>query len=223
MERFADHYLNTEILFRYGPEIVAGIWVTLGVAVATVAIGVGLGLAMAIVLVARVPVLRWVVTGWIELFRTLPQLAVIIFVYFGLPYAGITVSPFWATAGALGAVLSAFAAEIFRSAIQALPQGQWDAAAALGLRFRGIFFLVILPQAVRLAVPLLTNRAIAITKGTALGTAVSLPEILGRAQSAMAIAANPSPLTLAAALYLVLFLPLVVASRWLEASRTVPR
>lgn len=223
MERFADHYLNTEILLRYGPEIVAGIWVTLGVAVATVAIGVGLGLAMAVVLVARVPVLRWVVSCWVEVFRTLPQLAVIIFVYFGLPYAGITVSPFWATAGALGAVLSAFAAEIFRSAIQALPMGQWDAAAALGLRFRGIFFLVILPQAVRLAVPLLTNRAIAITKGTALGTAVALPEILGRAQSAMAIAANPSPLTLAAALYLVLFLPLVVASRWLEASRTVPR
>ena len=76
--------------------------------------------------------------------------------------------------------------------------------------------LVILPQAIRIAVPLLTNRAIAITKGTALGTAVSLPEMLGRAQSAMAIAANPSPLTLAAALYLLFFLPLVVASRWLE-------
>ena len=71
--------------------------------------------------------------------------------------------------------------------------------------------------------PLLTNRAIAITKGTALGTAVSLPEILGRAQSVMAIAANPSPLSLAAALYIVLFLPLVIASRWLEATHTVPR
>ena len=77
-------------------------------------------------------------------------------------------------------------------------------------------FLILLPQAIRLAVPLLANRAISITKGTALGTAVSLPEILGQAQSAMAIAANPSPLTLAAALYLALFLPLVAASRWLE-------
>ena len=77
--------------------------------------------------------------------------------------------------------------------------------------------MVILPQAIRLAIPLLTNRAIAITKGTALGTAVSLPEVLGAAQSAMAIAANPSPLTLAAAFYLLFFMPLVVASRWLEA------
>lgn len=222
MERFAEYYLNAEILLQYGPAIIAGAWVTVGVAAATVAIGLALGLAMAIVLVARLRGLRWLVIIWIEVFRTLPQLAVLIFIYFGLPYAGLTISPFWATAGALGAVLSAFAAEIFRSAIQALPPGQWDAAAALGFRFRGTFFLVILPQAIRLAIPLLTNRAIAITKGTALGTAVSLPEILGQAQSAMAIAANPSPLTLAAALYLVLFLPLVVASRWIESSRVVP-
>ena len=223
MDRFAEYYLNAEVLATYGPEIVGGLWVTLATAAATVVIGVGLGLLMAIALAARVPGLRYPIGVWVEVFRTLPQLAVIIFLYFGLPYAGVTISPFWATAGALGAVLSAFAAEIFRSAIQALPRGQWDAAAALGLRFPGIFFLVILPQAVRLAVPLLTNRAIAITKGTALGTAVSLPEILGRAQSAMAIAANPSPLTLAAALYLVLFLPLVVATRWLESTRVAPR
>ena len=223
MDRLAEHYFNLDVLRQYGPEILGGLWVTLGAAVAVVLLGIGLGLLLAVVLAARLPVLRQLVTVWVELFRTLPQLAVIIVLYFGLPYAGITLSPFWATVVALGAVLSAFAAEIFRSSIQALPPGQWDAARALGFRFRGAFFLVILPQAVRLAVPLLTNRAIAITKGTALGTAVSLPELLGRAQSAMAIAANPSPLTLAAALYLVLFLPLVIASRWIEATRVTPR
>ncbi len=72
----------------------------------------------------------------------------------------------------------------------------------------------------RLAVPLLTNRAIAVAKGTALGAAVSLPELLSDAQSATALAANPSPLTLAGVLYLLLFLPLVVASRWLERGGT---
>ena len=156
------------------------------------------------------------ITVFVDIFRTLPQLVVIVFIYFGLPYADIQLSPFAATVIALGAVLAAFATEIFWAAIQAVPQGQWDAARSLGLSFLRILFLVILPQAIRIAVPLLTNRAIAITKGTALGTAVSLPELLGRAQSAMAIAANPSPLTLAAALYLLFFLPLVVASRWLE-------
>ena len=223
MDRLGEYYFNLDILRTYGPEIAAGLWVTLAAAAATVALGIGLGLAMAVALAARVPVLRQAIIVWIEVFRTLPQLAVIIVLYFGLPYAGLTLSPFWATVGALGAVLSAFAAEIFRSSIQALPRGQWDAGYALGLRFPVVFFRLILPQAIRLALPLLTNRAIAITKGTALGTAVSLSEILGRAQSAMAIAANPSPLTLAAALYLVLFLPLVVATRWVEAGRVVPR
>jgi polar amino acid transport system permease protein len=74
----------------------------------------------------------------------------------------------------------------------------------------------VLPQAVRLATPLLANRAIAVAKGTALGAAVALPELLSDAQSATAMAANPSPLTLAGVLYLLLFLPLVVGSRLLE-------
>jgi polar amino acid transport system permease protein len=157
---------------------------------------------------------------FVDIFRTLPQLVIIVFLYFALPYADIQLSPFAATTLALGAVLAAFATEIFWAAIQAVPEGQWDAARSLGLGFFRILLLIILPQAIRIAVPLLTNRAIAITKGTALGTAVSLPELLGRAQSAMAIAANPSPLTLAAALYLVFFVPLVVASRWIERTAT---
>jgi len=216
MDRLIEYYFNAAVLAQYGPSIIGGFWVTLQVAVLIILLGIGLGLGMATLYIMRAPVLRPLIVVWIEVFRTLPQLAVIVFVYFALPYAGLTVSPFGATVFALGAVLSAFAAEIFRAAIQSIAQGQWDAGAALGFRFPGTFFLVILPQAVRLAIPLLTNRAIAITKGTALGTAVSLSEILGRAQSAMAIAANPSPLTLAAALYLLLFVPLVVATRWLE-------
>ena len=116
----------------------------------------------------------------------------------------------------LGAVLSAFAADIFYASIMAVPPGQWDAARALGLRPAPMFALVILRQAIELAVPLLTNRSIAIAKGTALGSAIALPETLSSAQSITAITANPSPLTLAAALYLVLFIPLVALSRILE-------
>jgi polar amino acid transport system permease protein len=98
----------------------------------------------------------------------------------------------------------------------AVPPGQSDAAKALGLARLKTMALVILPQAGRLALPMLTNRAIAIGKGTALGTAVALPETLGQAQSVMAIVANPSPLTLAAMFYLALFIPLVAASRVIE-------
>ncbi len=217
MHALADNFFNPQILAQYGPAVLRGFWVTVAVALLTIVLGVGMGLVLAIVRAMKIRTADAIITVFVDIFRTLPQLVVIVFIYFGLPYADIQLSPFAATVISLGAVLAAFATEIFWAAIQAVPQGQWDAARSLGLGFFQILFLVILPQAIRIAIPLLTNRAIAITKGTALGTAVSLPELLGRAQSAMAIAANPSPLTLAAALYLVFFVPLVVASRWLEA------
>ncbi len=217
MHTLLDNYFNTEILARYLPSLLAGFWMTIQVAIVTIIVGVGSGLALATIRALENKLANAVIVVWVDVFRTLPQLVVIIFVYFALPYAGIRLSPFWATVIALGAVLSAFSTEAFWAAILAVHRGQWDAARALGLRFLPTLFLIILPQAIRLAVPLLTNRAIAITKGTALGTAVSLPEVLGAAQSAMAISANPSPLTLAAAFYLLFFVPLVIASRWLEA------
>ncbi len=216
MSPLLDNFFNRQILAQYGPNVLRGFWVTADVALLTIFFGVVIGLALAVVRAMRIRAADVAITVFVDVFRTLPQLVVIIFVYFGLPYAGIQLSPFACTVLSLGAVLAAFATEIFWSAIQAVPQGQWDAARSLGLGFFRILFMVILPQAIRIAVPLLANRAIAITKGTALGTAVSLPELLGRAQSAMAIAANPSPLTLAAAFYLLFFVPLVVASRWLE-------
>lgn len=218
MGPLADNFLNLRILEQYGPTILGGFGVTVAVAVLTIVLGIATGLALAIVRALRWRPADMAITLFVDVFRTLPQLVIIVFLYFALPYADIQLSPFVATTLALAAVLAAFATEIFWSAIQAVPRGQWDAARSLGLGFSKILLLVVLPQAVRIAVPLLANRAIAITKGTALGTAVSLPELLGRAQSAMAIAANPSPLTLAAALYLVFFVPLVVASRWLEHS-----
>lgn len=216
MDRLADTFFNLAILRQYGPAMLPGLLVTVQVAALTVLTGVAAGLALALLRCLRWRWLDLAIICWIDLFRSLPQLVVIIVAYFALPYAGVALSPFMASLLALGCVLSAFAAEIIWAAIGAVPPGQWDAGRALGLRERAILRRVVLPQAVRLATPLLTNRAIAVAKGTALGAAVSLPELLADAQSATAIAANPSPLMLAGVLYVLLFLPLVVASRWVE-------
>jgi polar amino acid transport system permease protein len=97
-----------------------------------------------------------------------------------------------------------------------VPTGQWEAARSTGLRFGQTLRLVVLPQALRVTVPPLTNRAIAITKGTALGSVVAVSEVLGAASSAMSNSYNASPLLLGAGAYLVLFLPVVVFGRWLE-------
>jgi polar amino acid transport system permease protein len=223
MHPIVENYFNLDVLGRYYPSILAGYIVTVEVALLTIVFGVGVGLTLAILRCLRLRVLNALIVIYVDIFRSLPQLVVIVFVYFALPYAGLSLSPFVATVLSLAAVLSAFATEAFWAAILALPQGQWDAARSLGLGFFSTLCLVVLPQAVRIAIPLLANRAISITKGTALGTAVSLPEVLGQAESVMAIAANPSPLTLAAALYLCFFVPLVVASRWLEQRQSFAR
>jgi polar amino acid transport system permease protein len=116
----------------------------------------------------------------------------------------------------LGLILAAFAEEAFWSAITAIPRGQWEAARSTGLSFAQSLGSVVMPQALRIAIPLLTNRTIAITKGTALASVIAVPEILDKAQSAMSLSSNASPLMIGAALYLVIFAPFVVFSRWLE-------
>jgi His/Glu/Gln/Arg/opine family amino acid ABC transporter permease subunit len=216
MDRILEYYFNPDVLAIALPQVLAGFRMTVIVSLLVIVFGVLFGLLLALVKSANLRVVNAIITAYVDVFRTLPQLVVIIFMYFGLPYLGLTMSPFVTTVLALGLVLSAFATEIFWSAIMALPRGQWDAASALGFSRSQTLLTIILPQAIRLAVPLLTNRAISISKGTALGTAVSLPETLGQAQSVMALVANPSPLTLAAAFYVLFFLPLVIASRYLE-------
>jgi His/Glu/Gln/Arg/opine family amino acid ABC transporter permease subunit len=216
VERIAENFFNAAVIAQALPAVLRGFLVTVEVSLAVIVAGIAAGTGLALLRCARMAVLDWPIALFVDVFRTLPQLVVLIFLYFGLPYLGLTLSPFLTVVLGLGAVLAAFSAEIVWSAILALPRGQWDAARALGLRPLPVLLLVVLPQAVRLAAPLLTNRAIAITKGTALGTAVSLPEALGSAQSAMSILANPSPLTLAAGLYLLFFVPLVALGRTLE-------
>jgi len=116
----------------------------------------------------------------------------------------------------LSTVLAAFAEEVFWAGITSVTRGQWLAARSTGLTALQTLAYVVLPQAVRLAIPPLTNRTIAITKNTALGSAIGVSEILGRATSAQAFSGNATPLTIGALLYLAIFLPLVVASRSLE-------
>jgi polar amino acid transport system permease protein len=218
MEALIENFFNLPVMVGALPSMLPGFGLTVLVSLLVIAFGLFSGLALAILRSLQLKVVNGLITFYVDVFRTLPQLVIIIFLYFGMPYMGVTLSPLVTTVLALGAVLSAFACEIFVSCMQALPKGQTDAARALGFGPLRTLFMIVLPQAIRMAVPLLTNRAISISKGTALGTAVSLPETLGQAQSYMSIVANPSPLTLAAGFYLLLFIPLVILSRWLEHS-----
>jgi polar amino acid transport system permease protein len=152
----------------------------------------------------------------VDLFRALPPLVIIVFIYFGLPSVDLSPSGFVSTWLSLTLVLMAFSEEIFWAGITSIAKGQWEAARSTGLTYGQTLMNVVLPQALRLTIPPLTNRMIAITKGTALGSVVAVHEIIYYASSGSSEAGNPTPLTLGALAYLVLFLPVVVFSRWIE-------
>jgi polar amino acid transport system permease protein len=213
---FAFSFLNAQVAAEYWPKIAEGLLVTLALAALIIAAGLALGLLLAVLRCLAIRPLNWAIIFLVDLFRALPPLVLIVLIYFGLPAAGIGLSGFAATWLALTLVLMAFAEEIFWGSICAVPRGQWEAGRALGLHFLPTLVRIVLPQAIRIAIPPLTNRTIAITKGTALGSVVAVAEILGAAQSAMAFSGNPTPLMLGAIAYLLLFLPVVVAGRWIE-------
>ncbi|SHJ62693.1 polar amino acid transport system permease protein [Roseomonas rosea] len=222
LDGFAITFLNGKVMAEWLPKIVEGFALTVALAALIVVAGLALGLGLAVLRAFGLRVLNWAIIFFVDLFRALPPLVIIVLLYFGLPGMGISLSGFWATWLSLTLVLAAFSEEIFWAGITATPRGQWDAGKALGLRFLPILFRIVLPQAVRMVVPPLTNRTIAITKGTALASVVGVAEILGAAQSAMAFSGNPSPLTLGAIAYALLFLPVVGAGRWIERRVAIP-
>ncbi len=215
-QRFVFSFLNLEVMRRYLPSIVDGFVLTIYLALAVIATGLVLGLALAMLRSAQLRPVNWAIVLFVDLLRALPPLVIIVLFYFALPYVGIRMSGVTATWASLSLVLAAFAEEIFWAGILAVPRGQWEAARSTGLSFSQALAFVVLPHAVRLTIPPLTNRAIAITKGTALGSVVGVPEILTQAITGQSFSGNASPLTLGALAYLVLFVPFVVVGRWVE-------
>lgn len=215
-DRFADSFLNARVAAEYLPKIIDGFWLTILLALCIIATGLAAGLGLAVVRAFGIRPLNWLIIFLVDLFRALPPLVIIALLYFGLPAAGLSFSGFASAWLALSLVLMAFTEEIFWAGITAVPKGQWEAARSTGLGFLRTLRHVVLPQAFRMTIPPLTNRTIAITKGTALASVVAVPEILGAAQAGVSFSFNPTPLTLGAAAYLVLFLPVVVLGRWVE-------
>jgi polar amino acid transport system permease protein len=214
--RFLDTFFDGAVIERYFPAIMKGVVVTIEIAAAVVVTGILLGLALAIVRAFRLLAVNALIVVFVDMFRALPPLVIILLVYFGLPNVGINLPSFAVLWLVLALVLAAFAEEIFWAGILSIPKGQWEAARSTGLSFLGTLAYIVLPQAVRLTVPPLTNRTIAITKNTALGTVIGVGEILNQATTAQSFSGNATPLMMGAIAYVILFIPVVVLGRFLE-------
>lgn len=213
---FIDTFFKPELIARYLPDILRGMAVTTEIAVLVVVAGVTLGLALALIRSLRVRLINLLIIVFVDVARALPPLVLVLIVYFGLPNVGVVLPSYVVLWLVLSLLLGAFAEEIFWAGILSVRKGQWDAARSTGLTYVQALVHVILPQAVRLTVPPLTNRTIAITKNTALGTVIGVPEILNQATTAESFSFNATPLMMGAIAYLVLFVPVVIAGRYIE-------
>ena len=213
---FIQTFFNGAVIARYLPDILKGTLVTVEIAAAVVITGIVLGLALALLRSFRLRAVNAPLVVFVDIMRALPPLVLVLIVYFGLPNVGISLSSFAVLWLVLSLVLAGFAEEIFWAGILSVRQGQWEAARSTGLTYAQALLYVILPQAVRLTVPPLTNRTIAITKNTALGMVIGVPEILNQATTAQSFSGSATPLMMGALAYLALFVPVVIVGRWIE-------
>ncbi|MFJ4257485.1 amino acid ABC transporter permease [Pseudomonas monteilii] len=204
-----ETFFNFEVLRSSALALLEGLklTVTLGLTSLVASFVVGLILVLAR-LYGPMPI-RIVAITFIDVFRAIPLLVLLVLVYYALPFVGVNFTPFWAAVTALSLVASAYAAECFRAGIEAVAKGQFEAARALGFSWTDLMKDVVLPQAVRLVIPPSTGIGISLIKDTALASVVAMPDLLKQATQAQAFYANPSPLIGAALLYLIILLPLV--------------
>jgi polar amino acid transport system permease protein len=173
-------------------------------------------MALAVLRSYRIKALSALIVIFVDLMRSLPPLVLILLIYFGLPTLGLTLSGFFVLWLVLTLVLGAFSEEIFWAGILSVRKGQWEAARSTGLGFNQTLIYVVIPQAVRMTVAPLTNRTIAITKNTALGTVIGVGEILNQASTAQSFSGSATPLMMGAIAYILLFIPVVALGRWIE-------
>ena len=213
---FVETFFNRDVLLSSFPLLLSGLKVTLLLGIVSIIAGLVLGLFVALIRIYAIRPVGIVAKIYIDVFRSIPLLVLLIVVYYALPFVGLRMSPFMSAATALTLVSGAYTAEIFRAGIEAIPRGQFEASQALGLSYRHMMGDVILPQAIRIVIPPLTNNCINVMKDTALASVVAMPDLLKQATQAQALEANPTPLIVAALMYLAILWPAVVLVGRLE-------
>lgn len=204
-----ETFLNYRVFVETLPLILSGLMTTLALGFTCIILGFFAGILLAVLRLYGGRAISAVTVAYIDVFRSIPVLVLLFIVYYALPFAGVRLTSFIAATTAISMVSASYSAEIVRAGIEAIPRGQFEAARALGLHFSTSMRLVVLPQAIKIVVPPLTSNSINVMKDTALASVVAMPDLLKQANQAQALAANPTPLIVAAIIYLLILLPLV--------------
>lgn len=194
--------------------LIPGIKVTIPLTILSFAVSLVLGLLLALVQVANVKGLKQFSIFYIWIFRGTPLLVQLFIIFFGMPSIGIMIDAFPAAVIAFGLNLAAYNAEVFRSAILAIPKGQSEAAYMIGLNYVQTMAKVVLPQSFKIAFPSLFNNLISLLKDTSLASSITVVELFTSAQQIAARTYEPFALYCEAA---VIYLAFSTALTWLQS------
>jgi len=208
MQEFIANFANLESLARIYPLLLQGAQVTLLLSLVTIPLAVLGGLFLAVLYSFHLRLLNPVLIVCVDALRAFPVLVLLVLIFYGLPFVGISLPAFPAAVLAIALNNSGYYGEIFRAGIETVPRGQREAARSTGLSAWQTAFSVVLPQAVRNVVAPLAGNTLELIKTTSIATVVALPELLRSARVAQESTYNPTPLTAAAVMYFLLLWPL---------------
>jgi polar amino acid transport system permease protein len=209
MDDFLEAFFSLDIIGQALPLLWQGLQQTLLLSAMTVPLGLVGGVVLALLSTVRNPWVRWPLMAWVDLFRALPPLVLLIFLFAGLPFAGLDIGAWGAVALGFFLNTGAYYGEILRAGIESVPRGQVEAARSTGLSRAQAMRFVVLPQAVRNVLPDLISNTLEVVKLTSIASVVALPELLFQARQAQSLTYNASPIMAAAVAYFLLLWPVV--------------
>lgn len=212
-----------DIFIQSFPALLKGAVITVELTIISVILGLIIGLVGAFGRISHNVVIRWITACYITLMRAVPLLLTLMFLYYGLPSAGIDLSAFTIAIIALSVTNGAYVTEIIRAGIELIDRGQMRAARSLGMPHALAMRRIILPQVVRRVLPPITNEAITLLKSTALVSTIALSDLLRSGLEVMTWKANTfSPFAGVALIYLALTLPMIWLLGRLEKKFSIP-
>lgn len=208
--------LRTFTLHEVWILVLAARW-TIALSLAAFAGGGAVGLVLAIARISPFKALRYIASGYIQFVQAIPALMLLLLFYYGLNLFGIRIDAWTAAVLAFTLSTSAFLAEIWRGCLQTVPAGQWDAARSLGLNFPKALILVIIPQAVRMALPPTVGYMVQVVKGTSLAALIGFTELAKAGAQINTITFEPVLVFgTVAGIYFLICWPLSLLSGYLE-------
>ena len=211
------------LIWDHRVDFLQGLKVALEVSLVAMVLSVAVGILLALARMSKPP-LSWLGAAYINIFRGVPALVSVIWVYFGWSLLlGINFTGFQAAVIALVALYSAFIAEIYRAALEAIPRGQREAGLAVGMTPLKVFMRITLPQATKIAIPNIGSMFIGMVKDTSVFTIIGLLELTRVTQNINSVTFQPFVLyTAAAALYVVAAFAIDFLFRAIEKTLTTP-